>query len=243
MTRTIFASLCFLVAACHGDAPDKPAEPTTAPAKPVEAPAPAPAATAPSFGIAIVFETQHLWLGNDTWWPADKPQTSKVPGVWKDLSASLDALSTVGVADAQVALVAFGNGARTLWTGPLAQLSGARLGAEKDLTATPDPDGKLLPQIGEDVDVGIDEAIVDLDKMNVDRKLLVVIGDGNNLHHDTASLAREHVEVAAIYLPEPTGTVESDLDAMKKLAPGARVLGSPDGLRSVLAALVSVTAK
>jgi hypothetical protein len=201
--------------------------------------APAPAAK-PTVGIAVVFETQHLWLGNDSWW--DKNPAVKTEGVWKPMHDALDRLGKVDLPGAQVALVGYGNGGHTVWAGPLAQLTSARLGDQASLTAEKNDDGTLRAEVGMDVSAGLDRAIVELAQMKVDKKRVILVGDGldsDKLLASRDAFAKAGIEASAIYIQAPSGDLPGDPNGWKKLTDDVKALENGDHLADTLAATAS----
>lgn len=203
-----------------------------------------------SLGVAVVFETQHLWLGNDTWWEPPRDMRTKTEGVYKALTGALDKLNVAGPAGSKAVLIAYGQGAQVKWSGDLKDLTGDKIGSQKELTATAvpvsdaNPTG-LSPVVGMDVAPGVDEAISALNKMGMSRKLLVVIGDGNGadaLGDYKKKLQSDEIMVFAIGL-QAAQDLPGDSNGWKKIAGNnAKWLDAPDGLGAALGAIADAVA-
>jgi hypothetical protein len=77
-------------------------------------------------GIVVLFEAQHLWIGNQSWWTKER---SKTDGYYAEVVAGLDALGKADVPGAKVELIAYGVDAVVLWKGVLRDLTGDRIGS------------------------------------------------------------------------------------------------------------------
>jgi hypothetical protein len=229
-----------LLAACSSSSSSTDDTPAPATKPTAAAPAPAPAPAAQPVGIVVVFETQHLWLGNDSWW--DKAATAKTEGLWKEMHDALDRLAKVDLPGAQIALVGYGEQASTVWTGPVAQLVGGRLGTQQGLTSVSVDDGAIAPELGMNVDAGLDRAISELAQMKVGKQHVLLIGDGvdnndkANLLGEHDALARAGIDVTAIYVQAPIGDLPGDPNAWKSLTSDVKLLDSGDKLADTVVA-------
>jgi hypothetical protein len=212
---------------------DKPAEST----KPVE-----PTKPTNTYAIAVVFETQHLWLGNDTWWDGVQEQ-GKTEGAYKQLKAGLDLLARSDLPGAKVELISYGSEAKLRWSGDLKDLSGDKIGTQASLsTMGTSPEGKKLSVLGDDPVPGIDLAITDLAKSTASKKLILILGDAaqsDGLPTEQAALGGLGIDVIAVYLQEPTGMMPGDPNGWKKLTATVKSVDAPEGLPPAMGAVIA----
>jgi hypothetical protein len=198
-----------------------------------------------TLGIAVVFETQHLWLGNDTWWSKER---SKTEGFYKPLTAALDKLAAGGPPGSKGALVSYGAGGKVMWQGELKDLTGDKIGTQRELTAATvpvsvdNPDG-LAGVVQQEVAAGVDEAIGLLNKMGVSRKVLLIIGDGrkgDTIADYKKKLSADEIECYAIGLQALLADqLEGDPNGWKKIAGNnAKWIESSDGLATAVGGIV-----
>lgn len=142
---------------------------------------PAPPA-GPPLAIALVYEGHELWIGNDEV-IADKDDPSRYAGILKDLEATVDATlakavpaGTLGTAIDYGSASAADHATVHVPMGPIAQLTGASLGTQKDYA------GKTATFLV----AGIERGRVELAKTTAAKKVMIIIGDGNDVNHDTA---------------------------------------------------------
>lgn len=180
-----------------------------------------------TLGLAFVFETQHLWLGNDSWW--EGLENSKTEGFYKALSGSVDKLAAAGPAGSKAIVIAYGNGADVRWSGDLKDLAGDKLGSQKELSSKPGPDGKPQQVIGMDVTAGVEEAVNQLNKLSVSRKVIVLVGDGLNadgLADVKKRMANDRITAYALFIQSPM--LEGDPNGWKKLTNNNKAMETAD---------------
>lgn len=188
-------------------------------------------------GLVVLFESQFVWIGDDSY----SENATKYEGVYKVLTAALDKLNTAGPPGSKGALVSYGTGAQVKWQGELKDLTGDKIGTQKEL-------GRMgtTPVVNRDLVVGVDEAAVLLNKMGTSRKVLVVIGDGVNTNAEAGQaelserkkkLTGDGVVVYAIYLQAPVD-LDGDPNGMKKLTGNHKALESSEGLGPAVSSVV-----
>jgi len=200
-----------------------------------------------ALGVAVVFETDWLWLGNESWCPKE---ASRTEGYYKPLTAALDKLNVAGPPGSKAALVAYGAGSNVKWQGDLKDLTGDKIGTERELTLSTikveptqdNPEGLSgVQQL--DVAAGVDDAIGALNKMGVSRKVLIIIGDGN--HADTLAdykkkLQSDDITCYAIgiasLIPDQ---LPGDEGGWKKIAgPNAKWITAPEEIGNKIGGIV-----
>jgi len=128
--------------------------------------------------LAIVYNGQEVWLGNETFEADDGARfIGALPGV----RAAIDEIAAQRYpAGSQVALVAYATGAAIrLPLSPIASLHGSVLGTQLD----------YRNQIGTDLVTGIEQGIRQLEMSRTPIKALIVIGDGNDTNNEAAKPA------------------------------------------------------
>jgi hypothetical protein len=127
---------------------------------------------ASAIALAIVYNGQELWVGNDDY-ETDPDVTTR--GALRGLELAIDKLDMPP--GSAIAAIAYGTDATIVmpWT-PAAQVHGAKLGTQDD----------YRNKIGNDLVVGITLALDALAKRSEPHKLLVVLGDGNDINDEAA---------------------------------------------------------
>lgn len=158
--------------------------------------------------VAIVINTQEVWMGNDQIEPErddrGAPNPAYYPGVLSGIHAALAKRSLAEVAPGALgAVVGYHAGAKLRAPmGPIAELDEKAFGVQRDHYQT----------IGSDLVQGVDRAISELEHVQAERKLLLVVGDGNDTNNDTAKprlqalrdrLAKSRIRARAIVWTGP----------------------------------------
>jgi hypothetical protein len=188
----------------------------------VSDPDPAPKGPDLSGPLAVVLlvEGDPYLYGNDEYMPlsdciprpGDPPPSPSVPchvsligpGIYRTLEHALDdqvpALAAARP-DARGAIVLFDDGARVIFDGPIAQLTGARLPAQRDQRA----------HVGRELGAGLRLAADTLHAAPATRRVLIVITDGSAADRTPAAddpirqqLAADHVELIVLGVPDDT---------------------------------------
>jgi hypothetical protein len=127
--------------------------------------------------IALVMNGWELWIGNDDVLPDGDP--SRFPGVLKSLEAALDKVSfkDAGPPGSLGMVITYADSATIrIPMGALDRITGSALGTQKDYFGTQ----------GVELVKGVDLALSELHKVQVSRKVLVVICDGIDKNMDAA---------------------------------------------------------
>ncbi len=127
--------------------------------------------------IAIVMNGWEIWIGNDDVLPDGDP--SRFPGVLKSLEAALDKVSfkDAGPPGSLGIVITYADSATIrIPMGPLDRITGSALGTQKDYFGTQ----------GVELVKGVDLALSELHKVQVSRKVLIVICDGIDKNMDAA---------------------------------------------------------
>jgi hypothetical protein len=127
--------------------------------------------------IAIVMNGWEIWIGNDDVLPEGDP--SRFPGVLKSLEAALDKVvfKDAGPPGSLGMVITYADSATVrIPMGPLDRITGSALGTQKDYFGTQ----------GVELVKGVDLALSELHKVQVSRKVLIVICDGLDKNMDAA---------------------------------------------------------
>ena len=159
--------------------------------------------------IAVLVEGHQLFMGSP-----DEPDAGALKGV----AAALDVLTDAGPVGAKGELVVYGNSAVVkLPMGDLRHLSGAALGNQKDYART----------TARELKAGVEQALADLDKQAVDRRFLIIIGDGADTNPDNkaalAALKKQNdakgkVEIWAVFYDTKDENLQADVTVVKAIA-------------------------
>ena len=230
--RTAFVlAATALVIACSG--PSKSTTTTTTSSSAAvsgETPVPDQPAAPAAIALAIVFNGQEIWIGNED--HESEPET-QYTGALKGLRAALAAEPPARAlpAGSQAVVISYSAGAAIRAPlGPIEALTPDALGTQIDYRA----------RIGLDLVQGVQLGLSELAKAAAPRKVLVVIGDGNDTNLDTARASLEalkqstSVEIYALVYKSP---LSADGEAIRALTPNVVVIGSTDGFRAALADL------
>lgn len=127
--------------------------------------------------IAIVMNGWEIWIGNDDVLPDGDP--SRFPGVLKALEAALDKLQfkEAGPPGSVGTVITYADSATVrIPMGPLDRITGSALGTQKDYYGTQ----------GVELVKGVDLGLSELHKVQVSRKVLIVICDGLDKNMEAA---------------------------------------------------------
>ncbi|HEY0250361.1 MAG TPA: FHA domain-containing protein [Kofleriaceae bacterium] len=184
--------------------------------------------------IAFVVSGTETWVGTDELDLGSDQATS--PGALKTVEQAIDKLQLAAIvpAGSKAMIVSYSSGAEVkLPMGDLKTLSGGALGAQKDYHG----------HVGNDLVQGVTLAQAELEKVTAARKLMIVIGDGNdtNLETSRAQLTElkkqanaQHIQIHGIvwrsYVTSP-GT------ALTALVGNVKTVQSVDGIGAELDAI------
>lgn len=218
------------VAACGGRAAPPPEH-----AKEVANSAPVPAPAPDSVAIAIVFNGQEIWVGNDD---IETDENARYAGALKHLETAIDAakLASAGGAGSKAVVVSYSTGAELrVPMLDLDKLGGSALGSQKDYRG----------KIGTDLIQGIVMAQAELSRATAAHKAMIVIGDGNDTNDETAAselrrLAAElKTQKVGVFAIVYKSAVSSEGDVIHMIAPGLKTVNSADGFAAELVAIMA----
>lgn len=184
--------------------------------------------------VALVVNGQEIWMGNDDIEPDDN---ARYVGVLNGLERGIDQLALAArlPAGSEGMVVSYATGADyRLRPAPIAMLTGAALGTQKDYRG----------RIGTDMVSGIELALSGLERTTATRRVLVVLGDGNDTNNEAAKpalvdlkrrAAQHHVETYAIIYKSP---VSDEGNAITTMVPGAVTMNSIDGITAALSQII-----
>jgi hypothetical protein len=190
----------------------------------------------PPFTLAILMNDQEVWIGNDEIEPPDSPAAYK--GALHAIQAVFDKSPMTGFpAGSKAMLITYDDKATIkLPTTPIEKLDAHALGTQMD------GKGKL----GTELVAGARLALNELTKIDGGRRVIVILGDGNDTNNEAAKtqlqqLAKQaadrHIEVYAITWKGPlsaNGSVITELD------PKATTAATTEELTADLVALFRV---
>jgi hypothetical protein len=190
-----------------------------------------------TLAIALLFNGQEIWIGNDDY---EGDENAKYSGVLKNLTQAIDKLQlgNVGPAGSKGIVVSYSTGADIrVPMGDLKQITGAALGSQKD----------YHNKIGTDLVQGITMAMAELSKVSTARKALIVIGDGCDTNNDAAKgqlkdlkeqARKQNVQLFGVtYKLQPPLSCEGNV--LTTMIPTAKTVNSIDGIASELNAIVT----
>jgi hypothetical protein len=163
-----------------------------------------------------------IWVGDD-----DLGEDPSYPGALKSLEAAIDTaeLKKLGPPGSKVTIVTYSTGSEVkLAMTDLANLSGAALGTQRD----------YYGKIGDDLVHGLTTGLDQLASSDTPRKVLIVIGDGEDTDDDAAMTklpelaARAEAERVEVYALIYKTQLSGDRNVVRRLVDDARVVG-PQG--------------
>jgi len=180
-----------------------------------------------TMAVAIVFNGQEIWIGNTDFEADDSP--ARYPGALAGLRRGVDAMD-LGRAlppGSKATLISFADTAQIkVPMGPAAAVTGAAVGIQKDFYA----------KFGTALVEGTSLAITELEEVRADRKLLIVVSDGNDTNPDAAKsqlaeLRKRAVQgriqiVSIIY----KGVLSDSSSVVTTLAPRSITVASDEGI-------------
>ncbi|MBL0214732.1 MAG: hypothetical protein IPQ07_12695 [Myxococcales bacterium] len=141
-----------------------------------------------TIAIAILFNGQEIWTGNDEIEPADSP--ARYPGALDGIRGGLVELDLAHrlPPGSQAALISYDSAVRELVPmGPAARLVPAAIGTQRD----------YYSRIGTNLVDGLELAVARLEQAHTTRKLLIVLGDGNDVNNEAAAVVFNQLEKRA----------------------------------------------
>lgn len=218
MMRSLIA-LCLIAAACGGKTSG----------------GGSPKAAGNNVAVAVVMNGWEIWVGNDRVLKDDDP--ARYLGALDYVKAGVDGAGFAQLpAGSLGTLIVYSNTATVkLPMGPIAKLNGEALGGQKDYMGT----------VGNELVAGVELGLAELSKATAARKVLIVLGDGNDTNKDTGPArleelrkraAADKIEVHAIVYK--TSVSEKDT-AVTSLVPDAHVANSVDDVKASLGSVLA----
>lgn len=181
--------------------------------------------------IVFVMSGQEIWTGNTSF---EHDPNIIFPDMLGPLERAIDGLDLAHrlPAGSQASVVTYASGAKLrMPMAPIETLHGASFGTQRD----------YYGQIGSDLVTGLQVGMDELERTQVHRKLLVVLGDGTDTDSESAApqllelkkrAARDNIHVAAIIYKTPLSADQYDI---RRMVPGAHMVSSIDGIGADLA--------
>jgi hypothetical protein len=186
-----------------------------------------------TIAVVLVLEGHAQFIGNETY--VDN-EDDLLKGVLPKLIPMVNELPAIGPPGSLGAIVIYKGGAEVkLPMGPLANLTGDRLGVQKDYEG----------QITRDLVTGVNAGLTELRKVTTSRKVMIVVGDGVDTNPEVAktalAAARKQCEsdrIELYALAYDAGIGGDFLTAIKSLVPNVDVVQSIEGISSQMKAIV-----
>ena len=180
--------------------------------------------------LAIVYNGQEVYLGNDDIVGEDDP--SRYFGALKGIARSIDTIAALRFpAGSEAALISYTDGiAMPLPMTRIERLRGSALGTQRDYY------GKL----GNELVLGIDAGLRQLEQSRAPIKALIVIGDGNDTNNDAAKqqlvelkrrAARDGIHTYALIYK---GMLSDPGNVITTMVPSALTVSSSDHMAAAL---------
>jgi hypothetical protein len=190
---------------------------------------------APPFTLAVLMADQEIWVGNDEYEAPDSPAMHR--GALNAIRAAFDKppFKDFPAGSQAIVLTYDDNTKVTVPSLPLANFDARQLVTQKDAK------GKL----GTELVAGVRSAFNELTKVGGDRRVLIILGDGNDTNNEAAKaqlqqLAKQaadrHIEVHAIVWK---GELSEPSNVITELDPKAKTAATSDELATDLVALLS----
>jgi hypothetical protein len=189
----------------------------------------------PPIAIAIVYEGQEIWIGNDEY---ELDDAAKYPGALNALIKAVDdsSLRKAGPPGSKIVVVTYATGAELrLAATDLASLTGSAFGNQREYRS----------HLGSDLLQGVTLALDQLVPLNTARKVMIVVGDGNDTNNDLAAPAfaelrqrakDERVDTYAIVYKSP---LSAETSIVGDFVAGPKTVQSLSALRTELESIVA----
>jgi hypothetical protein len=177
-----------------------------------------------------------IWIGNDDVLPDGDP--SRFPGVLKSLEAALDKVSfkDAGPPGSLGIVISYADSATIrIPMGPLDRITGSALGTQKDYFGTQ----------GVELVKGVDLALSELHKVQVSRKVLIVVCDGIDKNMEAAKgqltalkarAAADKIETFAIIYK---GAQSSDGNVISAMVPGTQTVNTAENIATSIQGILA----
>jgi hypothetical protein len=185
--------------------------------------------------IALVINGQEIWIGNDD---HETDDNARYLGVLHGLERALDhiALGRALPEGSMVSVVSYATGAEfKVPVTSATNIHGASLGTQRD----------YRNKIGTDMVQGIELAMSRLAKSPAPRRVLIVLGDGNDTNDEAAKVALLDLKKRAAKLHVMTygiiykSVVSADGNVINTMIPRSHTMNSIEGIEASLQAIVS----
>jgi hypothetical protein len=183
--------------------------------------------------LAVLFSGNEVWLGNEE---HEKDPNATYHGAFHDLSGAFShGLPATAFPDGSLAtLISYGQRATVRYPmGPVRDLDARAFGVERDYRM----------DLGNQLMLGIDRAIGELEAVRARKRVLVVIGDGNDVNNQLAvthfhdlqpDLDRDRIDAYAVVVKS---TLSPDEQIISALTPQVDLLSSPSEIPRSLATI------
>jgi hypothetical protein len=185
-----------------------------------------------TIAVVLLLEGHMLFIGNKSY---EEDPDSVYEGVLEKLVPMVNEMPAIGPAGSLGAIVVYHKGAEVkLPMGPLANLTGDKLGIEKDY------EGKVT----RDLVTGVNSAVTELRKVTTARKVLIVVGDGADTNIETAKTQLANLKKLCdqdrieLYGLNYVANIGDELSAIKVLIPNVDIVQSIDGIAAQMKAIV-----
>ncbi len=197
-------------------------------------PKPVVAVAGNAVALAVLVSGAEIWMGNDDIEPANEP--SRYLGALKAIKAAFDKVPMTGFpSGSQGTIVTYEDKVKTrLPLGPIEKLDARALGDQKTYYGT----------VGSELASGVRTVIGQLASANAGRKVLVILGDGNDTNNEAAiaqlrDLAKKaaelHIEVHAVIWKS---ALSNDENVIQALDPKVSTAKTSEELTTQLAAVL-----
>ena len=184
--------------------------------------------------IAIVIAGSEVMIGNTSIEEAESP--ARYPGYLAGLRAGMTALDLAHTtpAGSQGLLITYEDAARIrVPMGAIGRLDASSIGSEND----------YYKRLGTDLVGGVELALAELAKVRLPRKVLIVIGDGNDTNNDAAK--RQLADLAARAVSERIesyaviykGALSNERDVITNMIESVQEVASADAVGPAMAAV------
>ncbi|HEU4733152.1 MAG TPA: FHA domain-containing protein [Kofleriaceae bacterium] len=186
--------------------------------------------------IAIVMNGWEIWIGNDHVLPDDDP--SRYPGVLEAFEQALDKVNfkDAGPAGSLGTVITYADKAVVrIPMGPLEKITGSQLGTQRDYLGTK----------GVELVKGVDLALTELHKVQVSRKVLIVVCDGMDTNMEAAKgqltalkaqAKADQVQTFAIIYKAP---LSGDGNVISTMIPQTQTVTSADNIATAIAGILT----
>jgi hypothetical protein len=184
--------------------------------------------------VALVIAGSEVMIGNASIEDADSP--ARYPGYLTGLKTGMGVLDFAhGIpANSLGMLITYDDAARIrVPMGPIARLDAAAIGTEKD----------YYMRLGSDLVGAVELAIAELHQVNAARKVLIVIGDGNDTNNDIGKYrlhelkgraANHRIETYGVIYK---GALSAEGEVISAMIPTVRTVASTDAIAPALLAI------